>query len=180
MPIQRWGKSGFLAYFRPKVSHLATFFWDMDFKFVLQNISKLIGPKLTILASKKHKMAINQNPILPKCQSSKAYSSYIFSMNLSQIFRIDVNMDFAKLGCLDSYRWSYARFSEFLITFKCLFQICPHSSALEHFKTVLNIKSLDESSRNKFNKLQVYNSKNVIFLNKHWNHWDKRNISLHA
>ena len=42
---------------------------------------------------------------------------------------------------------------------------CQHSSAPEHFKTILNIKSLDNSSRNITSKLQVNNSNDVFFIN---------------
>ena len=41
------------------------------------------------------KVAISQNPILPKCHSPKSLLLLHFSMNLSETFRIDVNMDFA-------------------------------------------------------------------------------------
>ena len=40
-------------------------------------------------------MAISQNPILPKCHSPKSLLLLHFSMNLSETFRINVNMDFA-------------------------------------------------------------------------------------
>ena len=45
---------------------------------------------------KPTKMAISQIPILPKCQSPKSLLLLHFSMNLTETFRIDVNMDFAK------------------------------------------------------------------------------------
>ena len=40
-------------------------------------------------------MAISQNPILPKCHSPKSLLLLHFSKNLSETFRINVNMDFA-------------------------------------------------------------------------------------
>ena len=39
-------------------------------------------------------MAISQNPILPKFHSPKSLLLLHFSMNLSETFRINVNMDF--------------------------------------------------------------------------------------
>ena len=60
---------------------------------------KSIRPKLAVLSRKKlqklTKVAISQNPILPKCHSPKSLLLLNFSMNLSETFRIDVNMDFA-------------------------------------------------------------------------------------
>ena len=38
---------------------------------------------------------MSQNAILAKCQSPKSLILLNFSMNLSETFRIDVNMDFA-------------------------------------------------------------------------------------
>ena len=35
MPIQIWGKSGVLAYFRLTIGYYGHIHWDMDFKFVL-------------------------------------------------------------------------------------------------------------------------------------------------
>ena len=81
----------------------------MDFKLVLPGIYinfdiqpslKSIIPKLAILSQTKKlqkltKVAISQNPILPKCHSPKSLLLLHFSMNLSETFRIDVNMDFA-------------------------------------------------------------------------------------
>ena len=40
-------------------------------------------------------MAISQNAILAKFQSTKSLLLLHFSINLSETFRIDVNMDFA-------------------------------------------------------------------------------------
>ena len=57
---------------------------------------KSIRPKLAILSQKKlqklTKVAISQNPILPKCHSPKSLLLLHFSMNLSETFRIDVNL----------------------------------------------------------------------------------------
>ena len=44
-------------------------------------------------------MAISQKPILPKCHSPKSLLLLHFSMNLSETFRINVNMDFAHTNC---------------------------------------------------------------------------------
>ena len=73
---------------------------DMDFKFVLPSIyinfdiqtnfevdQTQIGQKIT-------KMAISQNPILPKCHSPKSLLLQHLSINLSENVRINVNMDF--------------------------------------------------------------------------------------
>ena len=83
---------------------------DMDFKFVLLRIYinfdihtnlilKSIRPKLAILSpkilQKLTKVAISQNPILPKCHSPKSLLLLHFSTNFSETFRINVNMDFA-------------------------------------------------------------------------------------
>ena len=81
---------------------------DMDFKFVYpvftvtliyKPILKSIRPKLSILSllilQKITKMAISQNPILPKCHSPKSLLLIHFLMNLSETFRISVNIDFA-------------------------------------------------------------------------------------
>ena len=81
---------------------------DMDFKFfctaftltfICKPILKSIGPKLAILSlkilQKINEMAISQTPILPKFHLPKSLILLYFSMNLSENFRINVNMDFA-------------------------------------------------------------------------------------
>ena len=77
----------------------------MDFKFVLPIIYINIKGKTQLEVNwtqidhfgpqKTIKMAISQNAILAKCQSPKSLLLLHFSMNLSETFRIDVNMDFA-------------------------------------------------------------------------------------
>ena len=66
---------------------------------IYKPILKSIRPKLSILSQlilqKITKMAISQNPILPKCHSPKSLHLLHFSMNLFETFRINVNMDFA-------------------------------------------------------------------------------------
>ena len=47
------------------------------------------------ILQKNTKLAISQNDILAKCQSPKSLLFLHFSMNLSETFRIDVNIDFA-------------------------------------------------------------------------------------
>ena len=81
---------------------------DMDFKFVLPCIyinfdiqtnfevnQTQIGHSIPKILQKITKMAISQNPILPKCHSPKSLLLLHFSMNLSETVRINVNMDFA-------------------------------------------------------------------------------------
>ena len=81
---------------------------DMDFKFVLPSINSnfdiqtnfevnqtQIIHSIPINTPKITKMAISQDPILPKCHSPKSLLLLYFSMNLSETFRINVNMDFA-------------------------------------------------------------------------------------
>ena len=65
---------------------------DMDFKFILSGI--YINYSIPKIIPKITKMAISQNPILPNCHSPKSLLLH-FSMNLSETFRINVNMDFA-------------------------------------------------------------------------------------
>ena len=85
---------------------------DMDFKFVLpiiyinfdiQTSFKVnqiqIAHSITKNTRKITKMAISQNPILPKCDSPKSILLLHFTMNLSENFRINVNMDFAHTNC---------------------------------------------------------------------------------
>ena len=77
---------------------------DMDFKFVLfltyinfdiQTNFEVNQTQIGHSISKNTpKMAISQNPILPKFNSLKSLRLH-FSMNLSENFRINVNMDFA-------------------------------------------------------------------------------------
>ena len=55
-------------------------------------IPKKKPPKIT-------KMAISQNPILPKCHSPKSLLHLHFSMNLPETCRIYVNMDFTNTNC---------------------------------------------------------------------------------
>ena len=38
MPIQSWGKNGFLIYFGPKIGHFGNIFGDTDFKFDFPSI----------------------------------------------------------------------------------------------------------------------------------------------
>ena len=79
----------------------------MDFKLVLPSIyinfdihikfevnQTQIGHSIPKKLQKLTKVAISQNPILPKCHSPKSLLLLHFSMNLSETFRIDVNMDF--------------------------------------------------------------------------------------
>ena len=54
-----------------------------------------IGYSIPKKLQKLTKVAISLNPILPKCHSPKSLLLLHFSMNLSETFRIDVNMDFA-------------------------------------------------------------------------------------
>ena len=75
-----------------------------------------IRPKSAILSPKRlqklTKVVISQNPISPKCHSPKSLLLLHFSTNLSETFRINVNMDFANwslfgdrmadLGLIDS------------------------------------------------------------------------------
>ena len=78
---------------------------DMDFKFVLPSIYSNFGLQTNfkvnypfyppLVLQKITKMAISQNPILPKCHSPKSLLLLHFSTNLSETFRIEVNMDFA-------------------------------------------------------------------------------------
>ena len=56
---------------------------------------ELIGPNLTILASKATKMAMSQNAFFAKCQSPKSLLLLHFSIYLSETFKICVNVDFA-------------------------------------------------------------------------------------
>ena len=77
----------------------------MDFKFVLHiiyiNIKgktqlEVIWTQIDLFGLQKSiKMAISQNAILAQCQLPKSLLLLHFLMNLSQTFRIDVNMDFA-------------------------------------------------------------------------------------
>ena len=97
-----------LAYFVPIDGHFGQVFeiWTsnsfcLPFTLTLMYKPSLksIRPKLAILSQKKlqklTKVAISQNPILSKCHSPKSLLQLHFSMNLSETFRIDVNMDFA-------------------------------------------------------------------------------------
>ena len=94
-----------------KLAILATFFekWTSDsfflsFPLILRGKPnwKSIGPKLTILASKKTtKMALSQNPTLPKWQSpwNSLLLQYV-STNLSETLKIDVNTNLANTKIL--------------------------------------------------------------------------------
>ena len=91
-----------------KMAILATFFeiWTSNlfcplFTLILIYKPSLesIRPKSAILFPKRlqklTKVAISQNPISPKCHSPKSLLLLHFSTNLSETFRINVNMDFA-------------------------------------------------------------------------------------
>ena len=101
MPIQSWGKSGILAYFRLKIGYFCHIYWDMDFNFVLPIIYTNIEGQTQLEVNwtqidyvglqKTAKMALSQNAIFDKCQSPKFLPLLQFSMNLSETFRIDVN-----------------------------------------------------------------------------------------
>ena len=54
-----------------------------------------IGHSIPKKLQKLTKVAISQNPISPKCHSPKSLLLLHFSTNLSETFRINVNMDFA-------------------------------------------------------------------------------------
>ena len=91
-----------LAYFVPIDGHfgqIGRYGLQICFARSYKPILKSIRPKLAILSSKIlqkiTKMAISQNPILPKCHSPKSLLLLHFSMNLSESYRINVNMDFA-------------------------------------------------------------------------------------
>ena len=78
---------------------------DMDFKFVLPSIYinfdihtnfEVNQTQISHSISKNTtKVAISQNPILPKCHSPKSLLLLHFSINFSETFRINVNMEFA-------------------------------------------------------------------------------------
>ena len=81
---------------------------DMNFKFFFQAFTltliykpslKSIRLKLAIVSSKilqkLTKVAISQNPILPKCHSPKSLLLLHFSINLPETLRINVNTNFA-------------------------------------------------------------------------------------
>ena len=103
-----------LAYFVPIKNLMAILakLLDMDFKFVLPLIyinfniqtnfevnQTQIGnsiPKNTPI--KITKMAISQNYILPKCHLPKSLLLQHFSINLSETFRINLNMDFSHIS----------------------------------------------------------------------------------
>ena len=104
--VPKW----YLAYFVPIDGHFGQIdrygLWTSNFfcpSLILNLIYKLIlkpiRPKLAILSPKINqkvtKMAISQNSILCKCHSPKSLILLHFSMNLSETFRINVNMDFA-------------------------------------------------------------------------------------
>ena len=80
-----------------KMAILATFFEILTL--IYKPSLKSIRPKSAILSLKKlqklTKVAISQNPILPKCHSPKSLLLLHFSTNLSETFRINENMDFA-------------------------------------------------------------------------------------
>ena len=77
----------------------------MDFKFVLPIINTNVKWQTPLEVNwtqidqlslqKNTKMAISQNAILAKCQSSKSLLLLQFLMDLSETFGINVNMDFA-------------------------------------------------------------------------------------
>ena len=92
-------------FYVPIYGHFGQMIWDMNLIFLLPliyinfniqtkfeanqtNIGCFIPKKLT-------KMAISQNPILPKCHSPKSLLLLHFFMNLYETFRINVNMYFA-------------------------------------------------------------------------------------
>ena len=101
-------------------------FLDMDFKFVLPSIynnfdiqtnfevNQSIRPTLSILSplilQKITKMAMSQNPILPKCHSPKSQLLLHFSMNLSETLRINVNMNFAHTNRGGNPKWTSNKF----------------------------------------------------------------------
>ena len=88
--VMAWiGTDSIPAFFNPWIYNqhgmvIGLQFFCLVFTVTLINkpILKSIRPKLFILSQlilqKITKMAITQNPILPKCHLSKAYSSYIF------------------------------------------------------------------------------------------------------
>ena len=80
----------------------------MNFKFVLPRIhinvdiqtkfevkQTQIGHSIPKKLQKLPKVAISQNSILPKCHLPKNLLLLHFSMNFSETFKINVNMDFA-------------------------------------------------------------------------------------
>ena len=89
-------KSG-ICLFVPIDGHFGQMFWDMNFKFVLPfiYINFDIQTKFEVNQTQISQIATSQNPILPKCHTPKNLLLLHFSMNLSETFRIMVNMDFA-------------------------------------------------------------------------------------
>ena len=97
-----------MAYFVPIDGHFEKLV-DKDFRFVLPGSylnfdiqtnfevnQTEIGHSIPKNSFKKiNKMAISQNQILPNCHSPKSLLHLHFSMNLSESFKINVNMDFA-------------------------------------------------------------------------------------
>ena len=93
-----------MAYSVQIYGHFVQMFWDMDLKFFLpviyfnfniQTNFEVNRAQIGYFIPKITKMAISQNPILPKCHSPKSLLLLHFSMNFSETFRMYVNMYFA-------------------------------------------------------------------------------------
>ena len=88
-PINVLAQKWHLTYFVPNI--YSNFDIQTKFKVNQTQISHSIPKKLQKLT----KVVISKNPILPKCHPPKSLLLLHFAMNLSETFRIDVNMDFA-------------------------------------------------------------------------------------
>ena len=105
MPIESWGKSGVLAYFWLKIAYSGHIFWDMDFKFVLPIIYIDIKGKIQLEVNwtqidhfgshKTIKVAISQFAFLRKTRLLKTLRLLHFSIFFHEIFRINVELNFA-------------------------------------------------------------------------------------
>ena len=105
-PNRRWPILGHKMAILATVFEIWTsnLFWPLFTLILIYKPSlESIRPKSAILFPKRlqklTKVAISQNSISPKCHSPKSLLLLHFSTNLSETFRINVNMDFAHTNC---------------------------------------------------------------------------------
>ena len=101
--IQSWGKSSVLAYFGLKIGYFGHFVEIRTSNLICPSFTlivrdrpnqKSIGPNLTIMSSKKRRNGHISKRHFGQESITKSQLLH-FSMNLSETFSIDVNMDFA-------------------------------------------------------------------------------------
>ena len=104
MPIENWGKSGVLAYFWLNIGYFGHIFWDLDFNLFCPTIHininrnpirSQLDPNGPYYPLKWTKVAISRFAFFRKTRLLKTLRLFHFSIFFHEIFRTNVQLNFA-------------------------------------------------------------------------------------